>query len=194
MGLAGIRQLVHQFHCSVHCGIITNGVICAGNIVVNGTRQTYTQNAVCRQICGTTERTVTADNDQTFQTVLFTGSLCFQNALFGAELCTSCGVQHSTAAADDSCYTHFVHRLNIVFQQTTVATLYAIYCHALFQSCTDNGTYRCIHARGIAAACQYTNRFNHKRILHSAAWQNFETAAQHIRCLCFHHSIPILLY
>ena len=149
---------------------------------------------MCRQICCATERTVTADDNQTFQTILFTGSLCLQHTLFGAELRTSCSVQHGAATVDNTGNTHLVHRLNVIVQQAAVATLYAIYCHALFQSRTNNSTYCCIHTRRIAAACQYTNRFNHKRILHSAAWQNFETAAQLESRIRIHHSIPILLY
>ena len=137
----------------VHCGIITNGILCAGNIVVDGARQTNTGNSVCGQICCATERAVTADDNQTLQTVLFAVFLCQEHAVFCAEFCASCGIEHGTASLNDAGYAQLVQRLNIIFNQTAVTALYAVHIHALFQCSANNSTYCCVHSRGIAAAC-----------------------------------------
>ena len=55
MRLAGILQLVNHFHASIHCGIITDGIFSTSNVVIDCTRQTNASNALCGQICCTTE-------------------------------------------------------------------------------------------------------------------------------------------
>ena len=175
MRLTGILQLVDHFHASIHCSIITDGIFSTSNVVIDCTRQANASNALCGQICCTTERTVTADDNQTFQTQLLASLLCDFHACFCPEFCTSCCVENRTALMNNIRYAHFVHFKDVTINQTAIPSADAVYLDALLQSSPYNCTNSSIHTRCVPAACQYTNRFDHNFLLHSANWQIFST-------------------
>ena len=70
---------------------------------------------------------------------------------------------------------HFVHFKDVTINQTAIPSADAVYLDALLQSSPYNCTNSSIHTRCVPAACQYTNRFDHNFLLHSANWQIFST-------------------
>ena len=72
----GITYLVDRFHCGVHRCIKTDGILCTCNIKVNRSRKTDRVDAECRQLLRTSERSVTADNDNSVDSMLLADLCC----------------------------------------------------------------------------------------------------------------------
>ena len=85
MALGGIAQLVDHLQSSVHSGIVTDGIIGAGNVVVDGAGQADHRDAAVCQLTGTTVGAVAADNDQRINAQLA--------ALFSALILTFLGLE-----------------------------------------------------------------------------------------------------
>ena len=69
---------------------------------------------------------------------------------------------------DDLRHAADVHLVAFAVDQAIITALNAHHAVALGDACADNGAYRCIHAGGVAAAGQYTDRFDflsHKNVL-----------------------------
>ena len=167
MRLCGITQLVDHLHCSIHSSVITNGVLSALNVVVDGTRQANARNTNARQVAGTAEGTVAADDNQTLKADLLTDSLTLQNTVHVAEFRASCCIKEGTASLDDTGNSSGIEGNKFTVQQADIAALDTDYLHTFAETGTSNCSYRCIHARCVAAAGQYANFF-HDPFLHSA--------------------------
>ena len=87
----GILNLVDCLHCSVHCGIEADGVLGTGDIQVNGSGKTDGIDAQSGQCLRTTIGTVTADDNDTVDTVLFTDLSALLLSFRFLELQTTCG-------------------------------------------------------------------------------------------------------
>ena len=55
VALCGVAQLVDHFHSGIHGRIIADGVIAAGDIVVDGARKPHTGDSLCRHIFAAAE-------------------------------------------------------------------------------------------------------------------------------------------
>ncbi len=96
--LSGITQTVNHFHNGVHCGIIADCIITAGNIVVNGAGNTHARNSPERKVSRASEGTVSADDNNALHTELLTGINRLLHTLFSLEFGTSCRIKNCTAA------------------------------------------------------------------------------------------------
>ena len=64
MALCGVTQLIDHFHSRVHGGVIANGVIAAGNVVINGARNANAGDALRCHVLAAAERTVAANDNK----------------------------------------------------------------------------------------------------------------------------------
>ena len=69
MGSGSISYFINGFHCSVYRGIKTDGIFCAGDIQVDGSRYTYGVNSKSCQFLRSCKRSVSADNYQSVDAV-----------------------------------------------------------------------------------------------------------------------------
>ena len=160
MALGGVAQLVDHLQSSVHSGIVTDGVVGAGNIVVDGAGQADHRDAAVCQLTGAAVRTVAADDHQRVNAQLTALGCALILALFGLELKAACGVEDGAAGRDDVRNTAQVHFEALAVQQTVIAALDADHAEALVQAGTDHGTDSCVHAGGVAAAGENTDRLD----------------------------------
>lgn len=75
MRLSGIPDLVDHLHRRIHSSVVTDGILGAGDVVVNGPGKPHAGDAHGRQVSGAPERAVAADHDQTVHADLFTHGL-----------------------------------------------------------------------------------------------------------------------
>ena len=112
------------------------------------------------QLTGAAVRTVAANDHQRVDAQLTALGCAFILALFGLELKAACGVKDGAAGRDDVRDTAQVHFEALAVQQTVIAALDADHAEALVQAGTDHGTDSCVHAGGIAAAGENTDRLD----------------------------------
>ena len=160
MGFGRVTQTVHVFHNRVHCGIVTDCIVGAGNIVVNCAGNTDAGNAAKRKVARAAERAVAADNDNALHIHLLADINCFLHALFGFEFGASCGIQNCTAAVDDIGNTSEIHFIHIAVHKAVIAAANAHYTKTVFATGANHRANSCVHTRRVAAACQNTNRFH----------------------------------
>ena len=165
MGLGGVAQFIDHFEAGVEGRVISDGLLTAGDIVVDGAGQADTGNPPLGQILGAAERAVAADDYQPLNAVLPAGSHRFLHPLFGAELGATGGIQHGAAPMDDVRHAAQIHLHKVPVDQAVVPTVHAIHLHTLAQSGTDNGPHGGIHARSVPAAGQYREFFDRHRYL-----------------------------
>ena len=168
MALGGITQFINGLYRGIHGCIIANGILAAGNIVINGAGNANAGNALVRQCAGAHERTVAADDHEGINAKFLTACKAFGLAFLGFELQAAGSIQNRTAAVDDLRHAADVHLVAFAVDQAVITALNAHHAVALGDACADNGAYRCIHAGGVAAAGQYTDGFDflsHKNVL-----------------------------
>ena len=166
MALGGVAQLVDHFQSGVHGCIIADGVLGAGDIVVDGAGQTDHRDAAVCQLAGTTVGTVAADDDQCINAQFAALGRALILTFLGLELQAAGRVKDRAAGLNDVGDTAQIHFKAFAVQQTIVAALNADHPIALVQTCTHHRTNCGIHAGGVAAAGQHTDRFDllfHKR-------------------------------
>ena len=100
MALSGVTQFIDSFHSGIHGRIITNGVLTAGNIVVDGAGQTNARNSLICQRTGAHERTVTTDNHQGIDSQFFAAGKAFGLTFLGLEFQATGCIQNSTTRGE----------------------------------------------------------------------------------------------
>ena len=160
MALGGVAQLVDHLQCGIHGRIIANGVIGAGDIIVNGAGQTDHRDAAVCQLTGTTVRAVTTNDHQSINAQL-TALLCaLILAFLGLELQAAGSVQNGAAGRNNVRHAAQVHLEALAVQQAIVAALNADHAITLVQARADHSAHGSVHARSITTACQHANRFD----------------------------------
>ncbi len=112
------------------------------------------------QLTGATVGAVAADDHQRIDAQFTALCSTFILTLFGLELKAACGVKNGAACGDDVRDTAQVHFKALAVQQTVIAALNADHPEALVQAGTDHGTDCCVHAGGVAAAGENTDRLD----------------------------------
>ena len=152
MGLGCIADIVHHMHSCIHSGIKTDGVICAADVVVNGTRQTDTGNTRMGQIAGASVGTIAADNNNALDAQLTAVIRCLLNAFGSSEFRTSGGVKHGAASVDNIRNAPEIHLYDFACDKTVIASLHSVNVHSLIDGCSDDCTDSSVHTGRIAAA------------------------------------------
>ena len=160
VALGGVAQLVDHFQSGVHGCIIADGVLGAGNVVVDGAGQADHRNAAVCQLACAAVRTIAANDDQCVNAQLTTLGSTAVLAFLGLELQAAGSVQNSTAGRNDVRDAAQVHFKAFAVQQAVVTTLNADHAVTFVQAGTDHSAHGSIHARSIAAACEHANRFD----------------------------------
>ena len=160
MGLGGVPQLVHHFHHGVDGGVVADGLVAAGNVVVDGARQPDAGDAMGGQIPGALEGAVAADDYHAFNAVLVAVVHGFLHTFLGAEFGAAGGIQDGAASMDGIGYAAQIHGNQFAFNQTIIAPHHAEHFHPLMETGTHDGAHGGVHARGIAAAGQHSNLFH----------------------------------
>ena len=101
MGGRGITYLIDRLHSGVYCGIKSDGVIGAGNVQVDGSRNTDGVNAKGCQLSGAAEGTVTTNDYDTVNAMLAADLRALLLAFRSYKLHTSCCIQDGTATEND---------------------------------------------------------------------------------------------
>ena len=154
MRLRRIAHLVDHFHAGVERRVITDGVLAAGNIIINSAGDTDTRHTMARQILCTAERTVATDHDHTADAFIAAGFDRFLHTLFGLELFAAGRIQHGTAAMDDIRHTAQIHFLHIAVDQAVISTVHTVNVDSFAQRRAHDRTNGSIHTGCVAAACQ----------------------------------------
>ena len=156
----GILNLIDSLHCSVHCGIEADGVLGTGDIQVNGSGKTDGINAQSGQCLRTTIGTVTADDNDTVNTMLFADLSTLLLSFRLLELQATCGSKNGTTALDDIGYILGFHIYDLFIQKTLITFFNTLNLQSSCNSCTNNCTDSSVHSRCITAAGQYADRLN----------------------------------
>ena len=166
VGLGGVADPVDHLHSRVQGRVISNGVIRAGNVVVNGAGHADAGNARTGQVPGSAEGAVAANHHHAVNALFAAHVGGLLHAFGGVELGAAGGEQGRAAMLHDVGHAAHVHFLQIPIEQAIVAAHHAIDLHAKAQARTHHCAHRGVHAGGIAAAGQYCNRFRtHCRFL-----------------------------
>ena len=164
MALGGITQFINGLYRGIHGCIIANGILAAGNIIINGAGNAHAGNAQIGQRTRTHKGTVAADDDQRVDAQLLAAGNALRLTFCRLELKAAGGIQNRAAAVDDLRHAAHVHLVNFAVDQTVVTALDAHHAVALADTGANNGSDGCVHA----AAGQNTDRFDffsHKKSL-----------------------------
>ena len=101
MRCRGITYLIDCLHGGIDCRIESDGVIGAGNVQIDGSRNANGINAKGCQLTGSPERTVTADDYDAVNTVLVADLRALLLTFRRYKLHTSCCVQDGTSTEND---------------------------------------------------------------------------------------------
>ena len=161
MALCCITDTVHALYDGVHGCIISDGIVCAIEVVVDGTRQTDAADIkLSCEVHRTSERTVTTNYYQSID-FLFLDIL---ESLLSALLCheflrTGC-LQHGTTGTDDTAHVLSGKGLDLVVNQAVVATIDTLHVETVVDSRTGYRTDSCVHTWSITSGCQNTYSLN----------------------------------
>ena len=160
MGSGSISYFVNGFHCCIYRGIKTNGIFCAGDIQVDGSRYTYCINSKCCQLLSSCKGTVSADNNQSVDAV-FSADICGTFLAFRCtHLCAAGCIKDGTSALDGIGYITGGHINDFFVHQSVVSFEDTFHLNTLLQSssycCTNCSVHtRCVTAAGKHSDCLY---------------------------------------
>ena len=104
--LVGVRRIANSIdtiHDGIHRRVVADGGICAVKVIVDGARQTDDREVELHtEVAGSSQRTITADDDQAVNFLLLTGLVGLLLALGCRELLRTGGLQDRTTTGDDT--------------------------------------------------------------------------------------------
>ena len=157
--LGGVADAVDHFHGGIQSGVVANGVIGAGDVIVNGARHANGENALAGQVPRAAEGAVTADDNYAVDALFPADSRCLFHALGSIELRAAGSKQGRAAMLHNVGHAAHVHFLQVSIEQAVIAPHDAVNLHAKVQAGTDHCPHCRVHARSVAAAGQYCNIF-----------------------------------
>ena len=156
----GILNLVDCLHCCVDSGIETDGVLGTCNIQIDSTGKTDGIDTKSGQGLRATIGTVTADNNDTVNTMLSADLSTLLLSFRFLELQTTCSSQNRTTTLDDIGHVLCLHIYDLFIQKTLIAFFDTLNFQSSCNGCTNNSTDSSVHSRCITAAGQYADRLN----------------------------------
>ena len=157
VGFGCVAQAVYHLHRGVHRGVVTDGVLAARNIIIDGSRHADAGNPGLCQVARAAERTVAADDNQTLNAQLPAVFRRLLHALRRIELRAAGSVKHGSAVVNNVRNTAQVHFFHIAVQQAVIAPVYPKNTHSACERGSNNGTHRRVHSGCVAAACEYSD-------------------------------------
>ena len=161
MTLGCVADAVHTVHDGIHGSVITDGGICAIEVVVDSARQSYTAHIVFpRKLHGTSERTISPYHHQSVDAMLLHIVIGFLSAFRCLEFLAPSCLENSSTRHDDTTYVLSGKGLNFVVNQAIIPAEDAHDFEAIAYSGTSDGPDGRIHSRSIATRSQDSYRFN----------------------------------
>ena len=161
MALRRITDTVYTLHDGVHRSIVTDGIISAIEVVVDGTRQTDAADIkLSCEVHRTRERTITADYHQRIDFLFLDILESLLSAFFCHEFLRTCSLQYRTTGTDDTAHVLSGESLDLVVDQAVVATIDTLHGETVVDSCAGHCADSCVHTWSITSGCQNTNSFN----------------------------------
>jgi len=156
-----VANLVHALHDGIQRGVVADGQVGAGEVVVDGAGQAYAGHVVLLgKQAGARERTVTADDHKGVYPVLLHHLEGLLAALGGHKLLAASRLQYGAAATDDAADVLGVELAHLARNQAFVTPIYGHHTHAVGNGRAGDGTDGGIHTRCVAARGQYANSVN----------------------------------
>jgi len=121
VGIRRIANAVDALQDRVDRRIKANRIFCAIHVVIDGTGNDDSRNALLAQRLGTAHRTVAADDDEGVNVIFADIGSGFLLCLFFHEFQAACRAQHRAATVDNTAYITPVERHDFVAQKTFVA-------------------------------------------------------------------------
>ncbi|MNC57285.1 hypothetical protein D3C75_1069340 [compost metagenome] len=152
MGGHRVTELVNRINNYAYRCIETNGVICEGNIIVNGTRQSHRVDTELAEFVSALVRAVTANNHQAVDSHFIQDIRALLLPFRFHEFETSCRLQNGTSALDNIADTTQIHREDVTVQEALVAALNTEYFNAVIDCTAHNRANGRVHALGVSSA------------------------------------------
>ena len=160
MGLHGVAQFINGVDGRVAGGVKADGVVGAGNIVINGACDADAGHAQPGQLLCAAERAVAAAADQAVNAQK-TAVVCRTLAVLRVKhLLAAGGIKHGAALHEQTVHIPGGQHAEIVADQSGVTVENAKYFNVIGDAHAGNGADDRIHAGGIAAAGQNADAAN----------------------------------
>ena len=160
MTVGSIADTVHTLHDGVHCGVISDSIVCAIQVVIDCSRQSdYGEVVLHTEVARTSKRSVTADNHQCVYLLLNTGLVSLLHALGCREFLRTCSLQDCTSACNDTTHVLGGKLLNLVVYQSLISTIYTFNLKTIVDAGASHRANSGIHSWCIASGRQDSNRF-----------------------------------
>ena len=160
MALGGVTQLINGLNSGIHSRVVADGILTAGNIIVNGAGQADAGNSLICQRTGAHEGAVTANDDQCVNAQLLAAGKALCLTFLRFEFKAARRVQDRAAAVDDLGHAAHIHLIHFAVDQAVITTLDTHHAVSLADACTDNRTHCSVHAGCVTATGENTDRFD----------------------------------
>ena len=117
-----ISDFIDCFHCRIYSCIKTDGIICTGNIKIDGSRNTYCVYPKVRKLLRSCERTVSADNNQTIDTIFLTDSGSFLLSFLCTHGLAACRLKNRTSTLNCIGYVAGRQVNDLLLQKAVIAS------------------------------------------------------------------------
>ena len=154
----GVAQLVDDIQTGVDGRIESECIICIFEVVVDGAGDADGGDAVLfAQAFGAAERTVSADDDETFDPTVVQGLNCLFLPFHRIHFHTAGGAENGASALNDIGNAAHFHGYHVIVDQAGISLTNAKDLHSEIFCSSDDRPDTGVHSGGIAAACQDTD-------------------------------------
>ena len=158
MGCRCITDLVDRFHRSIYSRIKSDRIIGTCNIQIDRSRNSDRTHAQICKLLRSCKRAVSADHDQTVDSIFLADRSGFLLSLFRAHLLTTCSLQDRTSTLDRVGYIACGQIDDLLAQKSVESSSDPAYFQSFGKRNSDYGTDRRVHSRCVSAASQYADR------------------------------------
>ena len=156
---AGVAEFINKLDYGVHSGIEADSILGGGNIVIDGSRDSYAGDAVCGKLGRAAEGAVAADRNNTVYTKLVAGIDSLLHTLLGLELKATVGIKDSTALVDYVRNVTESEVFRLVIDKSRVTAIYRYDLNAPCERGTGYCSYCGIHAGRISSGGKHAYSF-----------------------------------
>ena len=152
VGVGGVTYLVNTFHDSIESRVISDGGIRSVEVVVYGTRKSYTRYVIlgCYDL-GSGKRTVTSYHDEGIYVVCPEILVSLGPAFLVHEALAACRSENGTASVDGTADTLGCKILDFIIDKAFPASVYSLDLPSVEDGCSCNGPDGRIHSRRITS-------------------------------------------
>ena len=160
VGVGSVPQFVDHLHGGIHGGIIADGVLAAGDVVVDGAGDADAGDPYVGEVLRAAERAVAADDHQAVDAVLLAHLFALHDAGHLFELQAAGSVENGAAPLNDLGHRADAHVHDLLVEKTGIAAHDPLDLDAHGDGGADDCANGGVHARGIPAAGQDADRLD----------------------------------